>query len=54
LANVSKKDIRERLAKAYKTTPDLVVVFGFRTAFGGGSVSLSSAGTFRVLLFNLI
>eukprot|EP00048_Salpingoeca_helianthica_P014285 m.220962 g.220962 ORF g.220962 m.220962 type:complete len:132 (-) comp15685_c0_seq1:1444-1839(-) len=37
LANVSKKDIRERLAKAYKVTPDLVFVFGFRTVFGGGS-----------------
>ncbi len=40
LANVSKKDVRERLAKAYKTTADLVFVFGFRTVFGGGSVSV--------------
>jgi hypothetical protein len=38
LANVSKKEVRERLAKAYKTTPDVVFVFGFRTVFGGGSV----------------
>eukprot|EP00178_Gracilaria_changii_P009586 TRINITY_DN2793_c0_g1_i2.p2 TRINITY_DN2793_c0_g1~~TRINITY_DN2793_c0_g1_i2.p2 ORF type:complete len:132 (+),score=34.33 TRINITY_DN2793_c0_g1_i2:3-398(+) len=36
LANVSKKDMREKLAKMYKTTADCVFVFGFRTAFGGG------------------
>eukprot|EP00052_Salpingoeca_macrocollata_P030382 m.319334 g.319334 ORF g.319334 m.319334 type:complete len:131 (-) comp23122_c0_seq1:97-489(-) len=36
IANVSKKEISERLAKAYKTTPDLVFSFGFRHDFGGG------------------
>lgn len=33
---LSLKDIRERLAKAYKTSPDVVYAFGFRTQFGGG------------------
>merc|ERR1712224_581412 len=36
LANLSKKDIREKLAAAYNTTPDLVFCFGFQTPFGGG------------------
>jgi len=36
LASVSKKEIREKLAQMYKTTPDVVFVFGFRTNFGGG------------------
>mmetsp|Transcript_11376 Transcript_11376/g.11383 ORF Transcript_11376/g.11383 Transcript_11376/m.11383 type:complete len:132 (+) Transcript_11376:24-419(+) len=35
-ANVSKADLREKLAKAYKTTSDVIFTFGFRTAFGGG------------------
>nr|CAH7741773.1 unnamed protein product [Callosobruchus chinensis] len=30
-----KADIREKLAKLYKITPDAVFVFGFRTNFGG-------------------
>ncbi len=38
-AVLSKKDIRERLAKKYKTTPDVVFAFGFRTKFGGGKSS---------------
>ncbi|THD22559.1 Ribosomal protein S24 [Fasciola hepatica] len=33
---LSLKDIRERLAKTYKTSPDVVYAFGFRTQFGGG------------------
>nr|AAN04092.1 ribosomal protein S24 [Clonorchis sinensis] len=33
---LSLKDIRERLAKTYKTSPDMVFAFGFRTHFGGG------------------
>lgn len=33
---VSKTEIREKLAKMYKVTPDVVFVFGFRTKFGGG------------------
>jgi len=35
-ASVSKVDIGEKLAKMYKSTPDVVVCFGFRTHFGGG------------------
>ena len=31
-----KTELREMLAKMYKTTPDVVVCFGFRTDFGGG------------------
>ncbi|TGZ74664.1 hypothetical protein CRM22_000810 [Opisthorchis felineus] len=33
---LSLKDIRERLAKTYKTSPDMIFAFGFRTHFGGG------------------
>ncbi|KAG8036402.1 hypothetical protein G9C98_003724 [Cotesia typhae] len=35
-SSVRKTDIREKLAKMYKVTPDVVFVFGFRTSFGGG------------------
>ncbi|KAJ8102181.1 40S ribosomal protein S24-A [Lipomyces tetrasporus] len=35
-ANVSKDEIRDRLATLYKTEKDAVSVFGFRTQFGGG------------------
>merc|ERR1712193_401556 len=35
-ASIPKTEIRENLAKMYKTTSDLVVAFGFKTAFGGG------------------
>ena len=35
-ANVPKAELQEILSKVYKTTPDVVVCFGFRTAFGGG------------------
>ena len=31
-----KKELQDILAKMYKTTSDVVVCFGFRTAFGGG------------------
>ena len=34
--NVSKAEIREKLAKVYKTTPDVIFCFGFKTAYGGG------------------
>ncbi|XP_054263019.1 40S ribosomal protein S24 isoform X1 [Macrosteles quadrilineatus] len=34
--SVKKTEIREKLAKMYKVTPDVVFCFGFRTAFGGG------------------
>ncbi|KAI5940381.1 40S ribosomal protein S24 [Manis javanica] len=33
---VPKTEIWEKLAKTYKTTPDVIFVFGFRTHFGGG------------------
>ncbi len=35
-ASLSKKEIREKIANLYKTTPDLVFCFGFNTNFGGG------------------
>ena len=35
-ANVPKTELQQILAKMYKTTPDVIVCFGFRTAFGGG------------------
>eukprot|EP00063_Salmo_salar_P062917 XP_014037752.1 PREDICTED: microfibril-associated glycoprotein 4-like isoform X3 [Salmo salar] len=38
-ATVPKAEIREKLAKMYKTTPDVVFVFGFRTQFGGGKTT---------------
>ncbi|KAF5292893.1 hypothetical protein FQR65_LT11145 [Abscondita terminalis] len=34
--SVKKTEIREKLAKMYKVTPDVVFAFGFRTNFGGG------------------
>ncbi|XP_075216198.1 ribosomal protein S24 isoform X2 [Lycorma delicatula] len=34
-SSVKKTEIREKLAKLYKVTPDVVFCFGFRTAFGG-------------------
>ena len=35
-SNVPKTELREVLAKMYKTTQDVVVCFGFKTAYGGG------------------
>ena len=35
-ANVSKDELREKLAEIYKAEKDAVSVFGFRTQFGGG------------------
>ncbi|KAE8212308.1 hypothetical protein CF319_g2520 [Tilletia indica] len=35
-SNVSKDELREKLAAMYKANKDEVVVFGMRTAFGGG------------------
>lgn len=35
-ATPSKTEIREKLAKMYKTTADVIFAFGFRTNFGGG------------------
>ncbi|KAI9302877.1 40S ribosomal protein S24 [Cunninghamella echinulata] len=36
LANVSREELREKLAKMYKTDKEVVSVFGFKTQFGGG------------------
>lgn len=33
---VSKKEVREKLAKMYKTTADLIFPYKFKTQFGGG------------------
>ncbi|ELW62052.1 40S ribosomal protein S24 [Tupaia chinensis] len=38
-AIVPKTEIREKLGKLYKTTPDVIFVFGFRTHFGGGKTT---------------
>ena len=35
-ASVPKSEVRERLAKIFKTTPDVVVAYGFKCHFGGG------------------
>ncbi|KAI8921055.1 ribosomal protein S24 [Powellomyces hirtus] len=35
-ANVSKKELGEKLAKLYKADPECIFAFGFRTQFGGG------------------
>lgn len=35
-ANVSKDELREKLAGIYKADKDAVSVFGFRTQYGGG------------------
>merc|ERR1711939_731468 len=34
--NMSKQDIKEKLATMYRTTADVVMPFGFKTDFGGG------------------
>nr|AHA44494.1 40S ribosomal-like protein [Pectinaria gouldii] len=36
---VSKNEVREKLAKMYKTTSDLCFCFGFHTVFGGGKTT---------------
>ncbi|GFQ80947.1 40S ribosomal protein S24 [Trichonephila clavata] len=36
---VSKTEVREKLAKLYKTTPDVVFCYGFQTQFGGGKTT---------------
>ncbi len=35
-ASVPKTEIREKVSKMYKCTPDRVFAFGFKTNFGGG------------------
>merc|ERR1712141_710102 len=37
LPNVSKSDLREKIAKMYGAKTECTVVFGFRTGYGGGS-----------------
>ncbi len=38
-ATVPKTEIRDKLAKMYKCTPDRVFAFGFQTNFGGGKTT---------------
>jgi len=38
-ASVSKDVIRDKLAKMYKVDKDVIFVFGFRIAFGGGRMT---------------
>lgn len=38
-ATLAKTEIREKLAKIYKVTADVVFCFGFRTHFGGGKTT---------------
>merc|ERR1711939_238311 len=38
-ATPKKTEVREQLAKAYKTTADTIIAFGFQTVFGGGKTS---------------
>merc|ERR1711893_47122 len=38
-ATVPKTEVREKLARMYKTTADVVFAFGFRTQFGGGKTT---------------
>ena len=38
-ATVPKTEVREKVARMYKTTPDVVFAFGFRTNFGGGKTT---------------
>lgn len=35
-ANLSKSEIKDKLATMYRTTSDVVMPFGFKTDFGGG------------------
>ncbi|XP_070545479.1 small ribosomal subunit protein eS24-like [Ptychodera flava] len=38
-ATVPKTEIREKLGRMYKTTPDVIFCFGFKTQFGGGKTT---------------
>ncbi|EPQ20458.1 40S ribosomal protein S24 [Myotis brandtii] len=38
-ATVPRTEIREKLAKMGKTTPDVIFVFGFKIHFGGGKTT---------------
>jgi small subunit ribosomal protein S24e len=39
LGNVSKKEIKEKLAKVLKVKEETITVFGLKTKFGGGRSS---------------
>lgn len=38
-ATIPKTEIRDKLAKMYKTTGDCIVCFGYQTVFGGGKTT---------------
>merc|ERR1711860_239074 len=38
-ATLAKTEVREKLARMFKTTPDVIFCFGFKTQFGGGKSS---------------
>ncbi|KAI9499633.1 40S ribosomal protein S24 [Zychaea mexicana] len=38
-ATVAKEELREKLAKMYKSNKEVVSVFGFKTHFGGGKTT---------------
>ena len=38
-ATPKKTEVRDALAKNYKTTADCIIAFGFKTIFGGGKTS---------------
>ena len=38
-ATPKKSEVREALAKNYKTAADHIIAFGFKTVFGGGKTS---------------
>ena len=38
-ATPKKTEVRDALAKNYKTTADCIIAFGFKTQFGGGKTS---------------
>uniref|UniRef100_A0A6B2LQJ8 40S ribosomal protein S24 n=1 Tax=Arcella intermedia TaxID=1963864 RepID=A0A6B2LQJ8_9EUKA len=39
LPNVSKTELSEKIAKMYKVDPKTVILYGFKTDFGGGKSS---------------
>ncbi|KAK2508805.1 hypothetical protein MC885_015447 [Smutsia gigantea] len=48
-ATVPKTEIGGKVAKVYKTTPDIIFVFGFRTHFGGGNKTTGFGMTYPCL-----
>merc|ERR1712187_306191 len=49
-ATPKKSEVRESLAKNYKTTADCIIAFGFKTVFGGGKTSDSLLSTTQLRL----